>query len=88
MTRSQKTIRSEAREIINHVNHQRKQEAMEKGLILPVYHADERRANHCGVSCKHRIIHLTRSARSAKDYASGDDSPQRSGCLNGCIWRE
>jgi hypothetical protein len=37
-----KTNHSEAREMINHVNHQCKQEAVEKNLILPICHADER----------------------------------------------
>jgi hypothetical protein len=37
-----KTIHSEAREMINHVNHQYKQEAVEKSLILHIFRADER----------------------------------------------
>jgi hypothetical protein len=36
-----KTIHSEARELINHVNHQCKQDAVEKSLILPICRADE-----------------------------------------------
>jgi hypothetical protein len=44
-----KTIRSEARDI-NHVNHQCIQEAVEKSLILPICHADERTVNYCRVS--------------------------------------
>jgi hypothetical protein len=53
MVSSQKkgeTIHSQARKMINHVNHKCKQEAVEKSLILPVCCADERRANCCGVS--------------------------------------
>jgi hypothetical protein len=45
-----KTIHNEAREMINHVNHQCKQEAVEKCLILPICCADERTANCCRVS--------------------------------------
>jgi hypothetical protein len=45
-----KTIHSEAREMIYHVNRQYKQEATEKSLILPICHADERTENYCGVS--------------------------------------
>jgi hypothetical protein len=45
-----KTIHSEAGEMINHVNHQCKEEAVEKSLILPVCRADERPANYCVVS--------------------------------------
>jgi hypothetical protein len=45
-----KTIHSEAREMINHVNHQCKQDVVEKSLILSICHADERTANYCGVS--------------------------------------
>jgi hypothetical protein len=45
-----KPIHSEAREMINHVNHQCKQEAVTKNLILPIYHADARTVNYCGVS--------------------------------------
>jgi hypothetical protein len=45
-----KTIHSEAREMINHVNHQGKQEAVEESLILRICRADERTANCCGVS--------------------------------------
>jgi hypothetical protein len=45
-----KTVRSEARQIINHVNHQCKQDAVEESLILPIWHSDERTANYCGVS--------------------------------------
>jgi hypothetical protein len=44
------TIHSEVREMINHVNHQCKQEALEKCLILPICCADERTANYVGVS--------------------------------------
>jgi hypothetical protein len=44
-----KTIHSEAREMINHVNHQCKQEAVEKSPILPICLADERTVNFCGV---------------------------------------
>jgi hypothetical protein len=40
-----KTIHSEAREKINQVNHQCKQ-GVEKSLILPICHADERTANN------------------------------------------
>jgi hypothetical protein len=36
--------------MINHVNHQCKQEAVEKSQILPVFHADEGTAIYCGVS--------------------------------------
>jgi hypothetical protein len=36
--------------MINHVNHQCKQEAVEKSLILPNCHADERTAKYCGAS--------------------------------------
>jgi hypothetical protein len=42
------TVHSEARELINHVNLQCKQEAVEKSLILPICHADERTVNYCG----------------------------------------
>jgi hypothetical protein len=45
-----KTIHSEAKEMINHVNHQCKQEAVEKSLILPICRADERTGNYYGVS--------------------------------------
>jgi hypothetical protein len=45
-----KTIHSEAREMITHVNHQYKQEAVEKSLILPIRYSDGRKANCCGVS--------------------------------------
>jgi hypothetical protein len=45
-----KTIHSEAREMINRVNRLCKQEAEEKNLILPISRADERTANCCGVS--------------------------------------
>jgi hypothetical protein len=45
-----KTIHSEAREMLNRVTHLCKQEAVEKSLILPICCADERPANHCGVS--------------------------------------
>jgi hypothetical protein len=41
-----KTIHSEARELINHVNHQCKQEAVEKSQILPICYADERTTNY------------------------------------------
>jgi hypothetical protein len=44
-----KTIHGEAREMIDHVNHQCKQEAVENSLILPICCADERTANYCGV---------------------------------------
>jgi hypothetical protein len=40
-----KTIQSEAREMINHVNYQCEQEAVEVSLILPIFRADERTAN-------------------------------------------
>jgi hypothetical protein len=43
-----KTIHSEAREMINHVNHQCKQDAVEKSLILPICRAET--ANYCRVS--------------------------------------
>jgi hypothetical protein len=36
--------------MINHMNQQCKQEAMEKSLILPICCADERTANYCKVS--------------------------------------
>jgi hypothetical protein len=45
-----KTINCEAREMKNHVNHQCKQEAVEKSLILPIRRSDERTVNCCGVS--------------------------------------
>jgi hypothetical protein len=45
-----KTIHSEAREMISHVNHQCKQEAVEKSLILSICHADEGTVNYCGES--------------------------------------
>jgi hypothetical protein len=45
-----KTIHSEAREMINRVNRLCKQETEEKNLILPISRADERTANWCGVS--------------------------------------
>jgi hypothetical protein len=45
-----KTMHGEGREIINHMNHQCIQEAVEKSLILPICHADKRTANYCVVS--------------------------------------
>jgi hypothetical protein len=42
------TIHSEA--MINHMNHQCKQEAVEKSLILPICHADERTVKYFRVS--------------------------------------
>jgi hypothetical protein len=45
-----KTIHSEAREMISHVNHQCKQNAVEKSLILPTCRGGERTADFCGVS--------------------------------------
>jgi hypothetical protein len=44
-----KTIHSEAREMINRVNHQCKREAVKKSLVLPICRAGERTANCCGV---------------------------------------
>jgi hypothetical protein len=45
-----KTIHSEARNMINHVNRRFEQEAVEKSLILPICREDERTANCCVVS--------------------------------------
>jgi hypothetical protein len=36
--------------MINRVNDQCKQEAVEKSMILPICHADERTENYCGGS--------------------------------------
>jgi hypothetical protein len=44
------TIHSEARDLINRVNHRCKQEAVKKSLILPICRADEKTANYCGGS--------------------------------------
>jgi hypothetical protein len=62
-----KTIHSEARELISHVNHQCKQEAVEKSLILPICRADERTANYCGVSVA-TVKQIRRESRE-KNYA-------------------
>jgi hypothetical protein len=45
------TIHSEAREMIKRVNHQCKQEAEQKSLILLICCAGERTANLCMVGC-------------------------------------
>jgi hypothetical protein len=58
-----KTIHSEAREMINHVNHQCKQEAVEMSPILPICHADERTANYYGVS----VATVKRIRRESRD---------------------
>jgi methylthioribose-1-phosphate isomerase len=62
-----KTIHSEAREMINHVNHQCKQEAVEKSLILPICRADERTANYYGVSVA-AVKHIRQESR-RRNYA-------------------
>lgn len=55
-----KTIHSEPREMINYVNHQRKQEALENGLILP--------ANYCRGSVA-TVKNVKRHSRQ-KNYAN------------------
>jgi hypothetical protein len=62
-----KTIHSEARELINHVNHQSKQDTAEKSLILPICRADERTGNYCVVSVA-TVKQIRRDSRE-KNYA-------------------
>lgn len=45
-----KIIRSEARELINHIHSLCRLKAVEKSVIFPVCRTDERMAKYCGVS--------------------------------------
>jgi hypothetical protein len=68
MVNSQKkTIHSEAKEMTNHGNHQCKQVAVVKSLILPICHADERTATYFRVSVT--TVKQIRQGSRQKNYA-------------------
>ena len=50
-----KIIRSEVRELLNHMNCLCKLEPVEKSVILSVCHIDERRGKYCGVAVTNSI---------------------------------
>jgi hypothetical protein len=77
-----KTIHSEAREMINHVNSQCKQ-AAEKSLILPICRADEKTANCCGVSVS-TVKQVRRESRERNEgsplHTPGKNRPRKTQC--------